>query len=109
MYYCQFHMKISANTINIKMLKTMQELLKDFDDSINLFNELVKHQEERRLSLTYFTLWRTKFEISEDETKNSNLKCLRLNLKNDFNQFCDKEIESIKNCCKNSMLELWIR
>ena len=88
------------------MPRTMQELLQDFQNILNSFNEHEKILEERRLSMTYFSLWKSKSDVADDQTKNSNLKRLRMNLKNDFDVFCDKEIESIKTCCKNSTAEI---
>ena len=88
------------------MPRTMQELLRDFQIILNNFNEHERIQEERRLSLTYFSLWKEKSDVADDQTKNSKLKRLRMNLKNDFDVFCDKEIESIKTSCKNSTAEI---
>ena len=80
------------------MPRTMQELLQDFQNILNSFNEHEKILEERRLSMTYFSLWKSKLDVADDQTKNSNLKRLRMNLKNDFDVFCDKADLKTK-CC----------
>ena len=89
------------------MPRTLQELYWDFQKILNDFNDHERSKEERRLSMTYFSLWKSKSEIEDEETKAaSKLKRLRMNLKNDFDEFCDKEIDSIKKCCKKSTTEI---
>ena len=88
------------------MLRTLEELNDLFCCTIKEFNGKAKIIEDRRLSETYFDRWKSKAEIEEMETKQMNIKILRLNLKNDFDLFCDKEIESIKIFCEESKVKI---
>ena len=88
-----------------KMLRTMQELQELFRETINTFNWIEKEKKERRLSEEFFEIWKSKAVKEEGET---NVRCLRFTFKNEFDLFCDKEIESIKMFCRESKLEILI-
>ena len=87
------------------MLRTMQELQQIFQQTINDFDGVERVKQEQRLSETYYALWKTKAEKEEGET---NVRCLRFNFKSDFDNFCDKEMESIRVFCRESKLEILI-
>ena len=87
------------------MLRTMQELQTIFQQTINDFDGVERVKQEQRLSETYYALWKTKAVKEEGET---NVRCLRFNFKSDFDNFCDKEMESIRVFCRESKLEILI-
>ena len=49
------------------MLRTMQELLELFSDTINEFNSEARVKEEQRLSTLYFETWKAKAVVEEWE------------------------------------------